>query len=412
MQRPKCVSTLTFLTLRTAAVGIALVAIAAAPESAAGQVTPTATTHRTAVERTLASAALGQERTFNVHLPASYSRRAEQQYPVLYLLDGEDNTAFSVAVADFLSDNGVIPEMIIVALPSGATRSVDYLPEFASMGSDPGGADRFLRYLADEVVPLVDDTYRTAPLRLLAGHSLGGTFVTYALATRPAAFQAYLAQSPYTAGEIGDPLIAQLESTLGSGDVAAFYFMNLGDEPDLLANFDRVESLLQATNARGFDYAVVREPGKTHMTTRLVGMYEGLESFFGPHWAIDQATLATEGPAGLVAHLDALAARYGYPVVVGEATFQAAAQTALGRRDLPAAVGFGRLYAEHYESAPTAHFLLGVALAQSGEIAAAAGEIDLAIELYEANPDPALAGMYQTMKQVQQQLATRGTGNE
>lgn len=37
-----------------------------------------------------------------------------------------------------------------------------------------GGADRFFAFLTDEVSPYVERHYRTAPMRVLAGHSLGG----------------------------------------------------------------------------------------------------------------------------------------------------------------------------------------------------------------------------------------------
>ena len=37
-----------------------------------------------------------------------------------------------------------------------------------------GGADEFLRFLSDELIPWVEGQYRTASFRVLVGHSLGG----------------------------------------------------------------------------------------------------------------------------------------------------------------------------------------------------------------------------------------------
>lgn len=61
----------------------------------------------------------------------------------------------------------------------------------------PGGADRFLDMIVDEVLPAVA---KLAPLdpsrRALGGHSYGGLFVLHTLFTRPGLFEAHVAGSP------------------------------------------------------------------------------------------------------------------------------------------------------------------------------------------------------------------------
>ena len=52
------------------------------------------------VEHSIDSKYPEQERTFTVQLPPSYYRQTGYDYPVLYLLDGESNLDYSVAVAD------------------------------------------------------------------------------------------------------------------------------------------------------------------------------------------------------------------------------------------------------------------------------------------------------------------------
>jgi predicted alpha/beta superfamily hydrolase len=48
-----------------------------------------------------------------------------------------------------------------------------------------GGADSFLRFIREELLPEVDRKYRTAPFRILMGHSLGGLFALHAFSRSP-----------------------------------------------------------------------------------------------------------------------------------------------------------------------------------------------------------------------------------
>jgi hypothetical protein len=62
--------------------------------------------------------------------------------------------------------------------------------------ANAGGADRFLKFLAEEAVPGIEKRYRTLPERTLVGHSLSGMLTVYALLTRPDLFSGYIAISP------------------------------------------------------------------------------------------------------------------------------------------------------------------------------------------------------------------------
>ncbi len=60
-----------------------------------------------------------------------------------------------------------------------------------------GGADAFLAFLRDQVVPFVEDRYEVAPGgRAIFGSSLGGLFVAYALQRAPKMFDHFLGVSP------------------------------------------------------------------------------------------------------------------------------------------------------------------------------------------------------------------------
>jgi hypothetical protein len=59
-----------------------------------------------------------------------------------------------------------------------------------------GGADAFLDFFERELFPHVVGSYRTAPYRILIGHSFGGLFVVHTLVHRSDLFDAHVAISP------------------------------------------------------------------------------------------------------------------------------------------------------------------------------------------------------------------------
>lgn len=360
---------------------------------------------------TITSSLLNQERTITVQLPATYHAESAWKYPVLYVLDGESNLAFSSAVATFLAENGLMPEVILVALHAGTTRGRDYLPalEGAESQATGGGAHAFLNHVEQEVIPFVEQTYAAAPLRLISGHSFGGVFVTFALMERPDLFEGYLVQSPYLDEKIGDPLLTRLEAFLRTrGTLDAFYYMNLGDEPDLEANFQRAETMFTTVSPEAFRWKAEQEADKGHMTTRLVGLYAGLEQFFAEDWPVSPAALGAEsGSAGMAAHIAELSRRYGYPVRYNETLLAQATQRFLLQRDATSGVEMAHLYTSQYPRSALAHFFSANASAMAGDRPTALEAISTALRLYEADPKPELQALYPAMKRLHGQLTAR-----
>lgn len=175
---------------------------------------------------TLRSAINGRTYHLTVALPFGYRERAAgagadtMRYPVLYLLDGEMELPLFASMLR-LSHRGTSGNVILVGVgyapiytggpPPGADgvpfRKIDYTPpRFRPPGAPLarnlgpegsfGGAPAFLRVLREEILPLVDRTYRTGTDRALHGHSLGGLFATYALFEDPDLFSRYAITSP------------------------------------------------------------------------------------------------------------------------------------------------------------------------------------------------------------------------
>jgi predicted alpha/beta superfamily hydrolase len=151
----------------------------------------------------LKSEILQEDRPIIISLPIGYENN-QDNYPVLYLLDGLGNIKHQVGTVELLTESGIIPPMIIVAIES-LDRARDLTPSnagadaFAGANTDipqSGGAPNFLQFLERELIPFVESNFRTHPYRLLEGHSFGGLFSTFALMNKPELFDAFIIQAP------------------------------------------------------------------------------------------------------------------------------------------------------------------------------------------------------------------------
>ena len=157
--------------------------------------------------RELASELTGKQHRLLIALPPSFGKEPDRRYPVLFVLDGQWDFPLVATLSGGLRFDEVLPELLIVGLSWGgdspnydALRSDDYLPTRAK-GRDGvekgGGAPRFLTFLEQSVIPLLEREYRADPQhRIIAGTSNGGLFTLYALFEKPELFWGYVAISP------------------------------------------------------------------------------------------------------------------------------------------------------------------------------------------------------------------------
>ncbi len=131
----------------------------------------------------------------NIYLPPDYEN-SDKSYPVVYILDADYNFGMVCYGTRHLTINKDIPDVILVGIGKISSRRVrDYTPTKTSM-SGSGGANQFIEFLRQELIPFISSTYRVNDDRTIVGHSLGGLFAYYCLFNSPDLFKSYLAVSP------------------------------------------------------------------------------------------------------------------------------------------------------------------------------------------------------------------------
>jgi len=154
---------------------------------------------------------LAEERRIFVYLPSG-SVGLDEKFPVIYLLDGHSLHNVVSSFVQHYSSRGRIPRMIVASIAS-TNRVRDFTPTVRGSGSEApegGGANNFLNFLTQELIPIIERKYPTNDMRTIIGHSMGGLFTLYTMLSRPDLFRYYLASSPWLLNE-DEPLITELE---------------------------------------------------------------------------------------------------------------------------------------------------------------------------------------------------------
>lgn len=243
-----------------------------------------------ALTANLTSTVLGEVRAFTVRLPDGYARDTQRRYPVVYVLDGPPLDDHTAQGARPLAAAGQAPGLIVVGIPNmqRAGRARDFLPpflKFARRDGSPftGGADRFLRFLREELVPRIEREYRTTRPRLLVGHSLGAIFVSYSVGAAPSFFDARFAHSPAIWRDedaIAGDLARSLASARGLG---GFFYLSVGEKENggLGEGYAKLHTVLRthAANA-GLRWKAEVTPGAVHETNVARSTPSALRAYF------------------------------------------------------------------------------------------------------------------------------------
>ena len=255
---------------------------------------------------TIKSEQLGEDRQYLVSLPQSYQQDdfyQNKRYPVLILLDADNNFRFASTMIGFMSaaETEQIPEMITVAVVN-TNRTRD-------MTTGLGGqSNPFLAFLERELLPQIDRQYRTLPYRVLVGHSLAGLFALNCFLEQRA-FHAYITIDPtITWDQSGilkkaGPILRSNHSFTTKLFVAqANNPFETGQHTGLRGKaFDTFQASLAGNHSRKFTYTHAFYGQEDHYSVPLPSLRDGLLFVFkGYKFPVD--TFLSQGSTGIVEH--------------------------------------------------------------------------------------------------------------
>ena len=236
-----------------------------------------------------------------------YDAKPKLTWPVVYLLDANFYFGMVSDMVRSMAWCGSTQDAIVVGItyPVVGTpwtawqqitglRAHDLTPEqsdrdakedsdMAGREVQNGGAPAFLKFIRDELMPVIEKDYRANPThKILAGHSYGGLFALFALFQEPGLFQAYIASSPTI--RFKDSVMFEYERRFAKRrmKLPAQVHLSIGElEEDAeiggVSNLYRLVALLESRKYKGLSLVRRVFPGEDHCSVIAPAFQAGLK---------------------------------------------------------------------------------------------------------------------------------------
>ena len=266
-------------------------------------------------KKIISSKITGQDYEVRIYLPNSYSNHLGQNYPVVYVMDGNLFGEMVSGIVRVMAFSAKYPEVIVTSVGYPLLLNNEGFKKFITLrgleftpSPDPefeeehqkwlgiedfrtGNARLFLKFLLDELAPVIETEYRARPDdRTLLGHSASGLFTLYAMFDQPEAFQRYIVGSPPL--RYGNGLMFRVEGNYAAehNALSARLFLGIGSEEELLqpkldamvsvSAFYQFSATLKSRNYEGLHFENKVFEGFDHLSVPAALFSAGLRSVY------------------------------------------------------------------------------------------------------------------------------------
>jgi predicted alpha/beta superfamily hydrolase len=205
-------------------------------------------------------------RNYYIHLPVNYEA-SDKRYPVLYVLDGQMHFTSAVAIQNSLGKSTDVPEMIIVGIENVYPRRRDL---------KRSKRETFASFLADELIPVIDKTYRTKQERIIFGWEQGGYFSSYLLFHQSQLFAGAISSN---GTDVNDSMIDNLKSLSAKNERYLYLANSIQDIFTIDDTSDAVKALTSNTSDK-LKWKSELFNNETHASLPYLAMFNGLRYFY------------------------------------------------------------------------------------------------------------------------------------
>lgn len=329
---------------------------------------------------------LNETREVFINIPEGYLN-SQDNYPVLYVLDGERNFFIASAITNFLSQNQQIPNIIVVGIPN-VNRNRDFTPVNSDRMPNSGGADNFVNFLSKELMPTIDEKYRTHDYQILFGHSLTGMFGVYTLLTNSELFDAFLTASPYVM-YYDNYVLDKATNLIGKNSLDNKYiFISVGDEPNYFDPLTKLTGMFTNRNS-GIKWEYNKYNSDTHDSIPIKTIADGLPYIFSD-FPITQE-VAMGGLDALKAVLNNRQNKYGMTTYLNEVVINTIGYQLLQANEIDKSIEIFKYNIELFSNSSNVYDSLGDAYDAKGSKKKALKYYKKAVQLGELENNPNLS---------------------
>lgn len=240
----------------------------------------------------LNSKELDQEREIFIYTPPYYNENIYEKYNVIFVFDSQHKSYFDLAHSAlfFSNENDHVNPHIVVGIPALLnedpdnfySRNSDFLPkplhDTQSFFYGQANFDNFFNFIEKELIPYVNDNYRTLPNRVFIGHSLSASFVLKAFITNPDIAKGYLVISPNIRYD-KERLVNEVLNLEADNSDKFIYFSHVADDDGFVLSNSGVKKIETKLNTITH-FEIDSLPNRTHHTTFLPSLVHGYASYF------------------------------------------------------------------------------------------------------------------------------------
>ena len=238
------------------------------------------------INDTINSPSLNEKRAITISLPASYAKNTTKKYPILVLLDGDyllDPFQGALTYGAYWND---LPEVIIVGIRQKKERETDCAVD-QETGLPDERSESFFEFIGTELLPYIEQKYRIATFKIIAGHDTTAGFLNFYLYKDKPLFNAYISLSP----ELPYAMEEQIPERLSLIDQPIYYYHSSadGDVKKMQDKIRKLDAGVKAIKKPSLNYRFDEFKEASHYALVLHSIPSALQQFFAEYQPITMA---------------------------------------------------------------------------------------------------------------------------
>jgi len=290
---------------------------------------------------------LNSTRELKIQLPANYDPDSDLKHPVIIVFDGEYLFEPVSGQVSFQTHFDEMPESIIVGIIQGKERFYDsYYDEVTGLPVESG--KRFYDFVAEELIPYLDNTYNTSKFKVAVGHNVMGNFINSFLFSETPVFEAYINLSPDFKGSMGVNVAKRLDYLKEE----IFYYLATsdGDISSINKSIHQTDTDIKLVNNQALTYYFDELKGDSHYTLVTGALSKAMDKIFELYKPLDEKEIEEkimpyEGTLDdyITDRYDRIDDLFGIFKPISEEEFEKLIEVANRREDLESVYKIGKL---------------------------------------------------------------------